>query len=63
MTAEDTTSRTEAAARDTAQLLGASEHIGGGMGDQGVTTPYCDHCQAGTKGYVCGPCTRDEGLG
>lgn len=35
MTAEDMTSRTEATARDTANLLGASEHIGGGVDDQG----------------------------
>lgn len=31
---EDTTSRTEAAAADYAQILGASEAIGGGVRDQ-----------------------------
>lgn len=61
---EDRTSNDEAAARDTADLLGASEHIGGGMGDQEPRpeldeTNRCSRCEHGHGGHVCRWCIAE----
>lgn len=55
----DDFTRDEAGAAAHAQILGAHEHIGGGV-ESPIVKPVCIRCQNGVRGYICGPCMRDE---